>query len=200
MSIPARRPLQLGTLLTLLLTLMTFTLLPACGPSNNVKLIYTPGPSSVLPQPEAPRVTVVMFDDQRSKQTIGERKDGSAFTPSSLIADWVARSLGDELGRQGSQVSYATTMGQAKAANPEYLVSGVVREVWITENSPTSLTATIRVSVTVSNKKGVIYSENLSSSQERQTLPLSSVADKLLSDTLRDLLVPAAKKIQQQLS
>ncbi|MEG2005302.1 MAG: hypothetical protein RR014_04605, partial [Bilophila sp.] len=189
----------LPSLLALLLTLTMLALLTACGPSNSVKLIYSPGPNSVLPQPEAPRVTVVMFDDQRTNQNIGERKDGSAFTPSSLVADWVGRSLGDEIGRQGSQVSYATTMGQAKSANPEYIVSGVVREVWIKENSSTSLTATIRIAVTVSNRKGVVYSENLSSSQERQALPMSSVADKLLSDTLRDLLVPAAKKIQQQL-
>ena len=51
---------------TLLLTLATLALLVACGPSNNVRLMYNPSTASVLPQPQAPRVTVVMFEDQRT--------------------------------------------------------------------------------------------------------------------------------------
>lgn len=179
--------------------LIVCTVLPACGPSNSVRLIYKPGPSAILPQPEAPRLTVVMFDDQRSNQAIGERRDGTSFVAASLVSDWASRSLGDELARLGSQVSYATTLAQARSANPEYIVSGVIREVWLKENNPTSLSATIRMTVTLADRTRVLYSENLSASQERQYLPSSSVVESLLSDTLRDLLVPAAKKIQNHL-
>ena len=95
MSILIRR------VVTLALTLVTLTLLAACGPSNNVRLIYNTNTSAVLPLPGSPSVAVVMFNDERTRQYIGERKDGSVFTASSTIADWFSRSLADELGRQG---------------------------------------------------------------------------------------------------
>ena len=126
-------------------------------------------------------------------------KDGSVFTASSTIADWFSRSLADELGRQGVQVSFASTLEQARAANPTYIVTGTITDVWLQEQSTTRVQCTIKAKVALSNKKGVIYSENLSSSQERQFIPSASAIESLLSDTLKDLLVPAAKKIQSQI-
>lgn len=185
--------------LALLLVLSALALLSACGPSNNVRLIYNTNTSAVLPLPGSPNVTVVMFTDQRTRQYIGERKDGSVFTASSTVSDWFSRSLADELGRQGVQVSFAPTMEQARAANPAYIVTGEIKDIWLQENSSTKVQASIRATVKLSNKKGVVYSENLSSSQERQFLPSTSAIETLLSDTLHDLLVPASKKIQSQL-
>ena len=182
--------IQVRRVLTLVLTLATLTLLAACGPSNNVRLIYNTNTNAVLPLPGSPSVAVVMFNDQRTRQYIGERKDGSVFTASSTIADWFSRSLADELGRQGVQVSFAPTLEQARAAKPD---------VWMQELSATRVQCTIKAKIALSNKKGVVYSENLSSSQERQFIPSGSAIESLLSDTLRDLLVPAAKKIQGQL-
>ena len=133
------------------------------------------------------------------RQYIGERKDGSVFTASSTIADWFSRSLADELGRQGVQVSFASTLEQARAANPTYIVTGTITDVWLQEQSATRVQCTIKAKVALSNKKGVLYSENLSSTQERQFIPSASAIESLLSDTLKDLLVPAAKKIQSQI-
>lgn len=129
-----------------------------------------------------------MFNDERTRQYIGERKDGSVFTASSTIADWFSRSLADELGRQGVQVSFASTLEQARAANPTYIVTGSITDVWLQEQSTTRVQCTIKAKVALSNKKGVIYSENLSSSQERQFIPSASAIESLLSDTLKDLL------------
>ena len=162
MSILIRR------VVTLALTLVTLTLLAACGPSNNVRLIYNTNTSAVLPLPGSPSVAVVMFNDERTRQYIGERKDGSVFTASSTIADWFSRSLADELGRQGVQVSFASTLEQARAANPTYIVTGTITDVWLQEQSATRVQCTIKAKVALSNKKGVLYSENLSSTQERQ--------------------------------
>ena len=187
MSILIRR------VVTLALTLVTLTLLAACGPSNNVRLIYNTNTSAVLPLPGSPSVAVVMFNDERT------RKDGSVFTASSTIADWFSRSLADELGRQGVQVSFASTLEQARAANPTYIVTGTITDVWLQEQSATRVQCTIKAKVALSNKKGLLYSENLSSTQERQFIPSASAIESLLSDTLKDLLVPAAKKIQSQI-
>lgn len=193
MSILVRRVLALA------MALATLTLLSACGPSNNVRLIYTPNTSSVLPVPGSPSVAVVMFNDQRTRQYIGQRKDGSVFTASSTVTDWFSRSLADELGRQGVQVSFAPSMEQARSANPAYIVTGNITEIWLEELSTTHMQCTIRAKVSLSGKKGVVYSENLSSTQERQFIPSNSAIEGLVSDTLRELLVPAAKKIQGQL-
>lgn len=194
MSILIRR------VVTLALTLVTLTLLAACGPSNNVRLIYNTNTSAVLPLPGSPSVAVVMFNDERTRQYIGERKDGSVFTASSTIADWFSRSLADELGRQGVQVSFASTLEQARAANPTYIVTRLQhRRMAAGTDARPCVQCTIKAKVALSNKKGVIYSENLSSSQERQFIPSASAIESLLSDTLKDLLVPAAKKIQSQI-
>ena len=183
----------------LFLSLTVLAMLAACGPSNNVRLLYNPSSTSVLPQPQAPRVAVVMFEDQRPHQMIGERKDGSVFTSTSTVADWISRSLADELARQGIQVSYAGTLAQAQAGNPDYIVTGTITDVWLKENSATNVTATIRAMVNLANRKGIIYSENLTASQDKQFIPSSTAVESVLADTLRDLLVPAAKKLQAKI-
>ena len=155
--------IQVRRVLTLVLTLATLTLLAACGPSNNVRLIYNTNTNAVLPLPGSPSVAVVMFNDERTRQYIGERKDGSVFTASSTIADWFSRSLADELGRQGVQVSFAPTLEQARAAKPDYIVTGDITDVWMQELSATRVQCTIKAKIALSNKKGVVYSENLSS-------------------------------------
>ena len=122
MSILIRR------VVTLALTLVTLTLLAACGPSNNVRLIYNTNTSAVLPLPGSPSVAVVMFNDERTRQYIGERKDGSVFTASSTIADWFSRSLADELGRQQE--------GRALFRKPEFHTGAPVHPVRFRHRKP----------------------------------------------------------------
>lgn len=176
-------------------------LLTACGPGNTVRLMYTPpAAGAVLPSPGAPTVTVVIFDDQRPQPTVvGIKRDGASISPNAQVADWVARSLSDELARQGLQVSYATTLSQAKAAKPDYIVTGVVREVWLKETNPTQMDVVIRVSINVAGAKGNIYTETLSATQDRQGLPTESAAENLLSDALRNILGPASQKIAEKI-
>ena len=179
------------------LTLAMACLLAACGPSNNVRLFYNSATPSVLPQPQAVRVAVVMFSDQRANpQVLGPRRDGSSFTANSSVADWISRSLADELARQGVQVSFADSMAQAQSGSPDYIVNGSVRELVLKETGPSSASASMRVSVSLSNRKGVIYSENLSAMQERPFLPTGAAVETLLAETLRDMITPAAVKLQ----
>ena len=76
--------------------------LTGCLAQNNVRLLYNTSGSSALPVATAPRVAVVVFEDQRGRIDIGTRKDGSPFQPSSSVAEWVSQSLADELVRQGA--------------------------------------------------------------------------------------------------
>ncbi len=188
-----RRLRLFGAALALLLSLA------ACGPGNTVRLVYAPVGEPLLPQPDAPRVTVVKFDDKRSQQAVGVLRNGASIAPGSTVADWAARSLGDELTRLGPQVSYSPTRAAAKAAGAPFTVTGVVHEVWLKEVNPAVMTAAVRLTVTLTGKDGTIYAENLSSTQERTGMASSSAAESLLADTLRDVLLPAAQKIASHL-
>ena len=94
---------RITRLLPLALALMLAMFLTACGPSNTVRLLSpAPAVNPVLPAPNAPRVTVVPFTDNRQDTSnLGVRRDGSAFVASDDLAQWVSRGLADELRRQG---------------------------------------------------------------------------------------------------
>ncbi len=171
--------------------------LAGCGPQNTVNLKYVPLEGTVLPAPNAPRLTVVLFEDARGKTDLGVKGDGTPFTASGDVAEWISRSLADEISRMGPQVSYAKTLKEAQAAQPDFIVTGTVREVWIAEVNPTTYSTAIRFTFNLSNKSGRIYGENLSSHQERAGLPTASFVDDALSATLREVLGVAASKINE---
>lgn len=187
---------KLRSLFTALLAASAMLVLAACAPSNTVRLLYAPPDASILPMPNAQRIAVVMFEDQRGTMQIGERRDGTSFVASAPVADWVARNLADELTRQGLQVSYATTLDQARAANPDFIVTGTVNDITLREVKTTDFTAQMRLGVTLSGRKGRIFTETLSSSQSKQVIPSADVVEKLLADTLREVIQPAARKIR----
>lgn len=168
-----------------------------CAPKDTVRLIYTPVTPSVLPAPTAPRVAVVLFEDKRGKQEIGVRRNGGQFLPGSSVPEWITRSLADEVSRMGPQVSYAPSIQLAQSARPDYIVTGTVEEVWVKESSPATYSSTVRVTFNLANRKGTVYAQNLSSSQEKTGLPGSGMVEGLLTDTLREVLGVAASKISE---
>lgn len=189
------RPIRLLALLSL----SSLCLLCACGPGNNVRLLMPPAlDNTVLPAPNAPRVSVVNFADKREDSTsIGARRDGSAFTTTGDATQWISRALADELARSGLQVTYALTTSEGRMGNPDYLVTGQLDQLWLRESSALDYSALIRVNCTLANRKGRLWQESINSSQNRSALPSGSAAEKILLDTLRDLVKPMAQKIIQ---
>lgn len=171
--------------------------LAGCAPKDTVRLLYTPVTPSVLPAPTAPRVAVVLFEDKRGKQEIGTRSKGGVFSSATSVPEWISRSLADEISRMGPQVSYAPSIQLAQSARPDYIVTGTVEEVWVKESNPTTYAATVRISFNVANRQGSVYSQNLSSSQEKTGLPSSGMVEDLLTGTLREVLGVAASKINE---
>ena len=171
--------------------------LAGCAPKDTVRLLYTPVTPSVLPAPTAPRVAVVLFGDKRGKQEIGTRSKGGVFSAATSVPEWISRSLADEISRMGPQVSYAPSIQLAQSARPDYIVTGTVEEVWVKESNPTTYAATVRISFNVANRQGSVYSQNLSSSQEKTGLPSSGMVEDLLTGTLREVLGVAASKINE---
>ncbi|WP_294484005.1 hypothetical protein [uncultured Mailhella sp.] len=169
--------------------------LTGCLAQNNVRLLYNPSGTAALPVATAPRVAVVVFEDQRGRIDIGARKDGSPFQPSSSVAEWVSQSLADELARQGAQVSLATSMAQAQAGQPDYIVGGVVERVWLTEKSISSYDAVIRIQTRLYSQKQATVSRSFASQQEKTGIPGAALAEQTLSSTLADVLKNASMSI-----
>ncbi len=182
----------------LFLVLLAF-LATACGPANSVRLLPPPfQEGAVLPGPKAPRVTVVAFEDKRQDMTvIGSRRDNTAFVTNDCVTQWISKALADELARNGLQVSYSDSVCQARAGNPDYLVTGDVDQVWLREKSATDLSTQMRVNYSVANRQSRIYRETLNASQSRTVMPTGSAADTIMLDTLRELIKPMAQKIVQ---
>lgn len=179
------------------LVLSLAILCAACGPGNTVRLLPPPSLSSqTLPAPNAPSVSVVNFEDKRPDAfAIGERRDGSAFTTSQSAPEWISRALADELARNGLRVTYANSVAQARSGNPDYLVTGRVDGVWLKEDGRLQLTSSMRVNLSLANRKGRIWSETCNSSETKAGLPSKGWADDLLLSTLKDLIKPIAQKI-----
>ena len=175
--------------------LFAATVLTGCMAQNNVRLLYNTSGSSVLPVSTAPRVTVVVFGDQRGRIDIGTRKDGSPFQPGSSVAEWVSQSLADELARQGAQVSVASSMAQAQAGQPDYIVGGVVERVWLTEKSLSTYNAVIRIQTRLYSQKQAAVTKSFASQQEKTGIPGSALPEETLSGTLADVLGNAAMSI-----
>lgn len=182
-----------------LLLLPLLLLLAACGPGNHIRLLPPPSLSGQsLPPPNAPSISVVRFEDKRKDfHSVGARRDGSAFTTSQNVAEWISRALADELARSKFQVTYAASVSEARAANPDYLVTGRVDDVWLKEDSRLELTASMRINLALASRKGRLWSETCNSSQTKAGIPSSGWADELLLDTLKDLLRPTTLKIVQ---
>ncbi|MDR1857172.1 MAG: hypothetical protein LBR22_08475 [Desulfovibrio sp.] len=179
------------------LILAATLLLGACGPSNTVRLLPPPPlEASLLPTANAARVTVVTFVDRREDITaIGVRRDGTAFETQGNLTEWVTSAMADALAHMGLQVSIAQTVNQARAGTPDYLVTGELQQVWLKETSTMDMSAVMRMDYTLANKEKRVVRDNYSASQSRSGLPSNTMAEKLLQDTLNDMVRPVADKI-----
>jgi uncharacterized lipoprotein YajG len=175
--------------------LLACLFLAGCA-GNTVRLLYSPNEPGALPTASAKRLAVIMFDDQRSSQALGMRDNGTVFAASSSVADWVSRSLGDSVLKLGPQVSYAPTLAEAQRGKPDYIVTGAIHEVWLQETGTVSVNAIVRLTITMTNGKGMpVFTETQTSTQERKGVLTSNDVENLLVDTLRGISGPISRKI-----
>ena len=151
---------------------------------------------SVLPRPNAPSVAVVQLKDERNEQgAIGERRDGSSFTTSANATLWVSHALADQLATHGLQVSYATSIEQAKRGNPDFIVWGKLTRLWLKETSATNLETKLEAVINLGTIDRRIMYEPNKVAESRGGLPSSSAAEELLRDSMVDLVEPMAEKL-----
>lgn len=176
--------------------LVLCTLLAACGPSNAVRLLAVAPDKAVLPQPSAPTVTVVKFSDKRpDPSNIGLRRDKSYFTTTDDAKEWAGRAAATALGTQGFQVAYAATTAEAIKGKPDYMLTGSLRDITVTEDSMTSFTTTVTVKYALANSQKTLLTETLSSSQTHTGLPSSGAVEDCLRQTLSEIVKSMAIKV-----
>ena len=176
--------------------LVLCTLLAACGPSNAVRLLAVAPDKAVLPQPSAPTVTVVKFSDKRpDPSNIGLRRDKSYFTTTDDAKEWAGRAAATALGTQGFQVAYAATTAEAIKGKPDYMLTGSLRDITVTEDSISSFTTTVTVKYALANSQKTLLTETLSSSQTHTGLPSSSAVEDCLRQTLSEIVKSMAIKV-----
>ena len=185
-----KRALLLSCLLVLC------ALLAACGPSNSVRLLAVTPDKTVLPSPSAATVTVVKFDDKRpDPSSIGLRRDKSYFTTTDDAKEWAGRAAATALGSQGFQVAYAATTAEAIKGKPDYMLTGSLRDITVTEDSISSFTTTVTVKYALANSQKTLLTETLSSSQTHTGLPSSGAVENCLRQTLAEIVKSMAIKV-----
>jgi uncharacterized lipoprotein YajG len=183
------------------LLLFALFALSACGPSNTVRLLNRPADAPLIPSSTAPGISVVQLNDARTGTDIGVRHDKTPFTPGGQPHDWVTNSLADALARQGLRVTYAKDIEAARSSpQPQYTLTGELQEMWIRESSRTELSASVKVFITVAGPKGRLLNQSESSSQSKQGALGGAAAEKLLYDTVQELVQSVAHKTQQAIA
>ena len=180
----------------LVLLFLCAAFLAGCA-QNTVRLVYTAPEANTIPTAGAPEVTVVPFADLRAKPPVGQRSDGTDFMPSSSVSEWVTHALVTELSRDGIIATTAASETQARSAGAKYIVTGTVDEVWLTEQSSTEYSSRMRGSVAVKGEKKAMATRSFTSSLSRRVVPLSSVPQEMLSETMRDLVLPMVKVVRE---
>lgn len=186
-----------GALVALLLPLV----LVACA-NKTVPLAYTPVGPAAHPAPGATMVTLVALQDQRPDVTkIGTRRDGTPFTPAGSVTDWVSRALADELTRQGLLVSYTDTpIVTTDGATGMNLVSGTIDDLSLTEDNFLNYAVKIAITLRITDKNGKpLSTESFRITQTATSMPTEDNIRDLLTDSLRDVVAPAALKVRQTL-
>ena len=180
-------------------TLCLAILLMACA-QNTVRLVYEPAKAPAIPPAGAPQISVIQFKDARSHPEIGQRSGGGPFIASSSVGEWYSHAFATELAQLGMVVTFAVSEEQARSSGATYVATGVIEEVWLTEQSSTSYQCVMRASLILKDTRSTMLSNSFSSSLARRVVPLSSVPQEMLSETAGDLANRMAYAVQQKLA
>ncbi len=159
----------------------------------NLKYVAT-GPTL---QNTGKSVIVQELVDQRPMPELGKRENGDYFTSDVRITDWVSRALADEFARQGVNVAYS---GEGYMALSAPTISGTVDILRLEETGTTSFVADMKITLQLHDSSGkFIYQESFWGKQTARFMPNENNISNLMSDTLRDLIAPAAQAMAKRL-
>lgn len=169
----------------------------ACA-ENRVPLVYNSPPESALPAASAPTVCIVTFEDKRPASAIGQRSDNTQFTAESDVRAWFTQALGVEVARLGLVVTRAASEAEAKKSSPQYIVSGSVDEVWITEKLVAEYESRMTVSTLLKGGSSTLLNQRFSNNLSRRLVGPTVPRD-ILGDTVTDLARTMARALYEKI-
>lgn len=176
-------------------------LMLAAGCANNtVRLQYPVDNPAVVVPAAAPKICVVRLAQAwGGDRAVGSRSDGSDFVPDSDVQDWITHSLAVALNRQGLNANTAYSEEAARAAGCANILTGEIQQVRLTEKSMTEYESAMRVSLRLETPKSGVWRNSFSSGLSRTVVPLSSVPENLLAESLKDITDAMAKAVKEKL-
>ena len=184
------------SLLSCFVMLFAALALTGCLAKNNdVRLLYDTQVPQAVPAATAPRIVVVQFEDKRTTAELGLRKDGTPFQTSASVANWATQALADELAARGAQVSVALSMAQSELNQPQYIVTGDVENVKLTEKNMSSYQAEIRLQTRLYTDSQLSFTRTFTAHQEKTGIPGAKLMEQTLSGALAEALSSAATSV-----
>ena len=126
-----------------------------------------------------------MFEDQRAKIAIGEKKDGKPFYSRDIVAEWVSRALYEELRTNGCGVEYHD---KAYDFSTDYVISGTIQEVFVKQKSYKDYAANMALRVELKQDDRVVFEKSYVSTLNKATVPSPGVNSKMLTELLQGML------------
>ena len=165
-----------------------------CAGRTSIDLRYKPAGINIAPCPKT--VSVVMLKDERPKAAIGEKEDGKPFYSNDVVAEWVSRALYEELKTNGCGVEYHD---KEYAFATDYVIGGILQEVFVKQESLSSYSATLRIRVEVKQKDAVVFGKNYVSTLKKTTVPSPGINSKILTELLQGMMREVVPEIRKQI-
>lgn len=162
---------------------------------QQVNLVYNPVGPSMGAANELPAVIIEEFQSAMPQQSVGENSDGEPYTATSSPTAWVSEALADELVRLGVRASYSPYTTASS-----YVIKGSLDKLWIEQTGTAQYKVKVAITIQLpENKNGVTFKKSYNAEQSAVIVPTDANLSELAESTLRDLLVPVAQEIKNQL-
>lgn len=157
--------------------------LTGCAKRTTIELQFAPTGINLEPCPGT--IAVVELADKRTRSAIGVTHDGTQFFASTSATAWVSRALADELTAGGCEVQLHQRM---MAFDTDFVVTGDLEEVFVTQSSMTNYTAAMRLRIVATSGGNNVFRKTFTSTFDQTTAPSPGVNVRALSRLLQGMM------------
>ena len=157
--------------------------LTGCAKRTTIELQFAPTGINLEPCPGT--IAVVEVADKRTRSAIGVTHGGSEFFARTSVTAWVSRAFADELTAGGCQVQLHPRMMEF---DTDFVVTGDLLEVFITQRSVTDYTATMRLRIVATSGGKNVFAKTFNSTFNQTTAPSPGVNVRALSRLLQGMM------------
>ena len=166
-----------------------------CSSRTNIALDYQPA-GVYGEKPCTVSMAVVTFKDGRSRIAIGEAADGALYYGTPSVSEWVSRAFYDELGQMGCRVEYHD---KEYAFDTDYVVTGVIKDVYVTQTSMTAYQSEMRLLIIVKKEGKQVFGKEYLTKYGKAVIPSSTANQEVLNELLQYMMREVFSDIPSEL-